>query len=74
MRLILPLLLAGCTVPADEPGEPVPPLDRPGDTQDSGDPLVTDSGDTGLVDDALPPPLIDQNAPAHVALATFALG
>jgi len=60
MRMFLPLFLASCAAPIANPSDPV----------DTG----TDTGDTQWEDGPLPPPPIDQAAPAHVELATFALG
>ena len=65
MRLLLPLLLAGCAaqVPAPDTHE------APVDTDAEADP-----GEIPLENGPLPPAPIDLAAPAHVELATFALG
>ncbi len=70
MRMILPLLLAGCLPPSTDPVAPVDTGSEPGDTSET----AFDTGDTSWEDGTLPPPPIDLATPAHVELATFALG
>ncbi len=74
MRLILPLLLAACTPPVADTAEP--PVTDSGEPRDSvaDTGALLDTAETGWEDGELPPPSIDQAAPAHVELATFALG
>ncbi len=69
MRALLPLLLIGCSPPGTEPADP---RDTGADIQDTAP--VVDTGDSSAETDTMPPPPIDQAAPAHVELATFALG
>ncbi len=60
MRLLLPIFLAGCVAKVVDTEGPL-------DTD-------ADSGEISLEDGPLPAAPIDQQAPAHVELATFALG
>lgn len=70
MRLILSLFLASCAGPVDGLDDVPDTGTVPSDTQDTD----SEPGDSGWEDESLPPPAIDQAAPAHVELATFALG
>lgn len=60
MRVLLPLLLAGCVAQVADTDDPV-------DTD-------TDPGDIPWEDGTLPPAPIDLAAPDQVELATFAMG